>query len=68
MKKALFTAALSAFLLGTVAPVFAQGTLTQGDTTKIKANSKKQKVKATDGKTKINNKKGKGKVKMDKVD
>lgn len=68
MKKVLFTAVLSAFLLGTVAPVFAQGTPMQGDTTKIKANSKKEKVKFTAGKTKMNNKKGKGKMKMDKVD
>jgi hypothetical protein len=66
MKKALFTAVLSAFLLGTVAPAFAQGTPIQRDTTKMKMNSKKEKVKATDGKVKMNNKKGKGKMKMDK--
>lgn len=66
MKNALFTAVLSAFLLGTIAPAFAQGMPLQGDTTKMKTNSKKEKVKSTDGKAKMNNKKGKGKMKMDK--
>ncbi|MBC8083305.1 MAG: hypothetical protein H7Z21_08840 [Hymenobacter sp.] len=70
MKKVLFTAALSAFLLGTVAPAIAQTTPTatpmQGDTTKVKANARKGKMKTEDGKAKMNGKKGKGKTKMDK--
>ncbi|MDF7810957.1 hypothetical protein [Hymenobacter sp. YC55] len=66
MKKTLFTAALAAFLVGTVAPTFAQTAPVQGDTTKVKANGKKEKLKTTDGKAKVNNKKGKAKVKADK--
>ena len=66
MKKALFTAALATFLLGTIAPAFAQTTPMQGDTTKVKANAKKGKLKTTEGKAKVNNKKGKAKVKAEK--
>ena len=72
MKKVLFTAVLSAFLLGTVAPVFAQGTPAQGapaqgDTTKVKVNKKKEKVKTTDGKTKATDKKVKETVKKEEA-
>ncbi|WP_375437239.1 hypothetical protein [uncultured Hymenobacter sp.] len=66
MKKLLFTAALSAFLLGTVAPAFAQTTPVQGDTTKLKSNGKREKLKTTDGKVKANNKKGKTRIKAEK--
>ncbi|HEX8425482.1 hypothetical protein [Hymenobacter sp.] len=67
MKKVLFTAALSAFLLGSIAPAFSQTAPMQGDTTKVKMNDKKGKMKTTDGKAKMNNKKGKAKMKAEKA-
>lgn len=70
MKKALFTTALSAFLLGTVS-AFAQTTPTQtlskDDTVKAKGSMKKDQKKSADGKYMRDPQKAKGKTKQTKA-
>ncbi|WP_375437236.1 hypothetical protein [uncultured Hymenobacter sp.] len=71
MKKVVFTAVLSTFLLGAMAPVSAQTAPTQptaqGDTAKVRERMKKDQKKSADGKYMLNPKKAKGKAKQPKA-
>lgn len=71
MKKALFTAVVSAFLLSMVAPTSVQSTPTQttaqSDTAKVRERMKKDQKKSADGKYMLNPKKAKGKTKQPKA-